>query len=59
MVLFTAGWAMKFVPLIGRALKELVIDGESKYARAEFAITRTDSSGKGLIEEAGLTDGGF
>ncbi|KAH8429055.1 uncharacterized protein LDX57_006725 [Aspergillus melleus] len=50
-VLFTAGWAMKFVPLIGRALKELSVEGRSKYARAEFAITREDASGKGLIEE--------
>lgn len=26
-VVFTAGWAMKFVPLLGRVLKELLVDG--------------------------------
>lgn len=26
-VIFTAGWAMKFVPLLGRVLKELLVDG--------------------------------
>jgi sarcosine oxidase/L-pipecolate oxidase len=40
---FTAGWAMKFVPLLGRALKEMVLDGKSDFARPEFAITRGDS----------------
>lgn len=37
---FTAGWAMKFIPLLGRALKEMVFDGGSKYARDEFKIDR-------------------
>jgi sarcosine oxidase/L-pipecolate oxidase len=40
---FTAGWAMKFVPLLGRALKEMVLDGKSDFARPEFAITRENS----------------
>lgn len=38
--IFTAGWAMKFAPLLGRALKQLVIDGASEYALEEFKITR-------------------
>jgi len=38
--IFTAGWAMKFAPLLGRALKQLVIDGSSEYALEEFKITR-------------------
>lgn len=42
--IFTAGWAMKFVPLLGRALKEMVVDGTSPYAMKEFAIERTDTS---------------
>ncbi|PLB51611.1 DAO-domain-containing protein [Aspergillus steynii IBT 23096] len=50
-VLFTAGWAMKFVPLVGRALKGLVVDGRSRYARGEFAVTRKDERGEGLNEE--------
>lgn len=37
---FTAGWAMKFVPLLGRALKEMVLDGGSKYKLDEFAMDR-------------------
>lgn len=43
-VLFTAGWAMKFVPLLGKALAEMALRGGSEYARTEFAITRRDSS---------------
>jgi sarcosine oxidase/L-pipecolate oxidase len=62
--LFTAGWAMKFVPLIGRALKDMVLEGHSEYALDEFKIDRLDlkSKGKdgkpqaGIIEDA---DGGF
>jgi sarcosine oxidase/L-pipecolate oxidase len=46
---FTAGWAMKFVPLLGRALKEMILDGKSDFARPEFAMTRTDSQGRGII----------
>ncbi|KAL2133435.1 hypothetical protein VTI74DRAFT_2361 [Chaetomium olivicolor] len=43
-VVFTAGWAMKFVPLLGKALAEMALYGESKYALKEFSITRKDSN---------------
>ncbi|RLL97468.1 hypothetical protein CFD26_105573 [Aspergillus turcosus] len=51
--LFTAGWAMKFVPLLGQALKELVIEGDSeRFALEQFSITRKDPvSGKSLLVE--------
>jgi sarcosine oxidase/L-pipecolate oxidase len=39
-VLFTAGWGFKFVPLIGRILRELVLEGETAYDISRFAITR-------------------
>ncbi|KAI9924601.1 hypothetical protein MW887_006874 [Aspergillus wentii] len=52
-MVFTAGWAMKFIPLLGRALKELAIDGHSKYAVREFSIERKDSAGESMIESAG------
>lgn len=44
---FTAGWAMKFVPLIGRALKDMVLNGHSEYALDEFKIDRMDPKSKG------------
>lgn len=48
--IFTAGWAMKFVPLLGKALAEMALCGKSEYARKEFAITRRDpKTGKGII----------
>lgn len=37
---FTAGWAMKLAPLIGKILSELVIDGATPYDISEFKITR-------------------
>ena len=53
--LFCAGWAMKFVPTLGRTLKEMVLDGGSKTVPAKtmehFAITR-----KGVITGKGLAD---
>lgn len=49
-VVFTAGWAMKFVPLLGKALAEMALDGKSDYARKEFEITRKDKKGKGIIK---------
>lgn len=49
-VVFTAGWAMKFVPLLGKALAEMSLYGKSEYARQEFSITRKDpTTGKGII----------
>lgn len=46
-VVFTAGWAMKFVPLLGRALKDMVLHGHSEYALDEFKIDRLDPNSKG------------
>ena len=40
MVLFCAGWAMKFIPLLGRALKELALEGATQYDISHFAIGR-------------------
>jgi len=38
---FTAGWGMKFVPLIGRVLKELLLDGgTSDYDISQFQMLR-------------------
>jgi sarcosine oxidase/L-pipecolate oxidase len=48
-VIFTAGWAMKFVPLLGIALKDMALHGCSEFARPEFSILRTDPTGKGII----------
>ncbi|KYK56460.1 hypothetical protein DCS_03460 [Drechmeria coniospora] len=49
-VVFTAGWAMKFVPMLGKALAEMAIRGGSKYALSEFSMTRKDpTTGKGII----------
>ena len=49
-VVFTAGWAMKFVPMLGKALAEMALHGRSDYALKEFAITRKDpKTGKGII----------
>ncbi|TBU23610.1 FAD/NAD(P)-binding domain-containing protein [Dichomitus squalens] len=40
-VVFTAGWAMKFVPLLGRVLRELLLDGKtSQYDVSHFSIER-------------------
>nr|POF14367.1 putative bifunctional amine oxidase [Quercus suber] len=55
---FTAGWAMKFVPLIGRALKDMVLRGHSEYALDEFKIDRLDTkcTGKDGKPQAGIID---
>lgn len=37
---FTAGWAMKLVPLIGKILSELAIEGATAYDISKFKITR-------------------
>ncbi|KKY38290.1 putative fad dependent oxidoreductase [Diaporthe ampelina] len=51
-VLFTAGWAMKFVPLLGKALADMALRGGSEYAQEEFYVTRRDAkTGKGIIVE--------
>ncbi len=38
--IFTAGWGFKMVPLIGRVLKQLVLDGGTPYDISHFKITR-------------------
>lgn len=54
--IFTAGWVMKFVPLLGRALKQLVIEGKSEYALPQFSIDRADAdTGKPIIQPGGVT----
>jgi len=53
-VIFTAGWAMKFVPLLGKALAEMALNGKSEYARQEFSITRKDKNGKPILMESGV-----
>ncbi|KAK6062848.1 FAD dependent oxidoreductase [Seiridium cupressi] len=57
-VVFTAGWAMKFVPLLGRALKDMVLNGHSDYALEEFKIDRLDpkSKGKDGTPKAGILE---
>ena len=45
--IFTAGWGMKLVPLIGKILSDLVIDGASKYDISNFKITRSGVLCKG------------
>ena len=50
-VVFTAGWAMKFVPLLGRVLKEMLVDGKtSEYDVSHFAIDRRPE-GKPIIRD--------
>lgn len=57
-VIFTAGWAMKFVPLLGIALKDMALHGSSEFARPDFSILRTDpKTGKGIIIDGAASDG--
>ncbi|EMD32512.1 hypothetical protein CERSUDRAFT_118551, partial [Gelatoporia subvermispora B] len=47
---FTAGWGMKFVPLIGKAMKELLVDGgTTEYDISQFKMDR----GEGQIIRPG------
>ena len=50
--IYTAGWGMKFVPVIGKALKELIFNDISEYTYdlSHFKITRSDSNGNSVIE---------
>ena len=49
-VVFTAGWAMKFVPLLGKALADMALHGKSEFALKEFFMTRKDEeSGQGIL----------
>jgi len=51
--IFTAGWAMKFVPLLGRALKQMVVDGKSEYKLSEFSIERKGNSPDEIVLSPG------
>lgn len=51
--IFTAGWAMKFVPTLGKALSEMVLQGGSEFKKEEFSITRTNKDGPSIIDEEG------
>ncbi|KIL88288.1 hypothetical protein FAVG1_08367 [Fusarium avenaceum] len=51
--IFTAGWAMKFVPTLGKALSEMVLKGGSEFKKDEFSITRTNKDGPSIIDEEG------
>ncbi len=38
--IYTAGWGFKFAPMIGKVLKELVVDGSTKVDIGNFTISR-------------------
>jgi len=38
--IYTAGWGFKFTPMIGKVLKELVVDGKTDIDISHFKITR-------------------
>ncbi|KAF9473298.1 FAD/NAD(P)-binding domain-containing protein [Pholiota conissans] len=42
---FTAGWGMKFVPLVGRAMKELLLDGKTEFDVSRFKLDRSGEGG--------------
>ena len=43
---FTAGWGMKFVPLIGKVMKELLLDGKTDYDISRFKLDRRGPGGQ-------------
>ena len=45
--IFTAGWGMKLVPLIGKVLSDLIVDGVTTYDISNFKITRPGVLSKG------------
>lgn len=52
---FTAGWAMKFVPLIGTVMKQLLLDGAADgYDISHFKMTRTGPNGEQILVDADL-----
>lgn len=54
---FTAGWAMKFVPLLGRVLKELLVEGKApEYDISHFAMDRT-FEGQPIVVDGPVTKG--
>ena len=55
--IFTAGWAMKFIPLLGVALSEMMLKGESKYKLDNFSIVRKSADGaKSVISPGPVPD---
>lgn len=49
---FTAGWGMKFVPMIGLIMKQLLIDGEvTKYDISHFEIGRNGPDGQPIVQQ--------
>ena len=42
---FTAGWGMKFVPLIGKVMKELLLDGKTDYDISRFKLDSIRETG--------------
>jgi sarcosine oxidase/L-pipecolate oxidase len=49
---FTAGWAMKFVPLIGLILKQLLVDGETAdYDISQFKMDRKGKDGQHIVQQ--------
>lgn len=52
---FTAGWAMKFVPLIGVVMKQLLVDGEvTEYDISHFKMDRTGEKGEHIIQRGNI-----
>ena len=47
--MFTAGWAMKFVPLLGKALKQMVVDGNLPYKLEEFLMITNIVIGSSIL----------
>lgn len=51
---FTAGWAMKFVPLIGTVLKEMLVDGgTTDYDISQFKMERRGTKPEQYIVQEG------
>lgn len=56
---FTAGWGFKFVPLIGRVLRDLVLDGQTTFDVKRFAITRPGVLPSATAARAAIPAGSF
>ena len=55
---FTAGWAMKFIPLLGVALSDMMVKGHSDYKLDKFSIIRKSADGKeSVISPGPVPDG--
>ena len=49
--IYTAGWGFKFTPMIGKVLKELVVDGKTDIKIDKFSINRP-----GILEGSPIPD---